>query len=328
VVLFQLGMNVALDTVKPEWRDPEYGHRVKQLRRLHRAEPGRPLVVVLGSSRTQMGFAPSLLGTGTGPTDPLVYNLSQAGCGPLHELLNLHRLLADGVTPDFLLVEVLSPVLAGDGPAEQVLKAERLSLADVRRAEPYCRDSAELWESWAKARALPWYTLRQYLMSHWQGGLLHWSHRHDFMWKKLEPDGWLPYFYDTVSDADRAAKLAEAKAQYAGYFAGEFRVAPLPDRVYRDLLAVCRDRGIRVGFVVMPESPTFRAFYPPAARTAVADYLAGLTRDHGVPVFDARDWLPDGAFADGHHLMRHGAEAFSRRFGTECAGPWLPGEKR
>ncbi|MGL6095103.1 MAG: hypothetical protein ACRC7O_04785, partial [Fimbriiglobus sp.] len=57
VFLFQLGMNVALDTVRPEWRDPAYGHRDKQLRRLHRAEPGRPVVVVLGSSRTQRGFA-------------------------------------------------------------------------------------------------------------------------------------------------------------------------------------------------------------------------------------------------------------------------------
>ena len=24
-----------------------------------------------------------------------------------------------------------------------------------------------------------------------------------------------------------------------------------------------------------------------------------------------------------HHLMRHGAEAFSQRFGTECLQPWL-----
>jgi hypothetical protein len=316
-------MNVALDTVRPEWRDPEYGHRVAQLRRAHQGQPSRPLTVVLGSSRSQMGFGPTHLGTGSGPDDPLVYNLSQAGCGPLQELLNLHRLLADGVTPDYLLVEVLPAVLAARASAEKLLVSERLSLADVRRAAPYCENPRELWEGWARGRLVPWYTLRPYLLSHWQGGWLHWSHRHDFMWKKLEPDGWLPYFYDTVDPGERAEKLAESKRQYAGYFDGEFRVSPLADRSYRDLLALCRDRGIRVALFVMPESPAFRSFYPPGAWDAVEAYLHELAHEFGAPLFVSRDWLPDDAFADGHHLMRHGAVAFSRRFGSDYLTPWV-----
>ena len=49
VLLLQLGMNVAIDTVKPEWRDPEYGHRMKDLREQAAANPSQPVVVVLGS---------------------------------------------------------------------------------------------------------------------------------------------------------------------------------------------------------------------------------------------------------------------------------------
>lgn len=317
------GFNVALDTVAPNLRDPEYGHRVKQLRALHRAEPNRPLVVVLGSSRPQMGLSPALLGLGTGPADPLGYSMAAAGCGPLHELMNLHRLLADGVKPDYLLVEVLSPVLAGDSPAEKLLLPPKQSLADVRRAVPYCRDAGELWHGWLLVRANPFHALRLNLMSHGFGGFLHWQSRQDFLWKQMQPDGWLPYFFPTITDAKRADGTAQARDQYGPYFNG-FRVAELPDRAYRDLIAVCRERDIKLAFFVMPESKVFRGWYPPGVREQVTAYLAGLSADAGVAVFDAHDWYDDEAmFADGHHLMRPGAEAFSRRFGRECVGPWI-----
>lgn len=326
-LLFVLGLNVALDTVAPNLRDPEYGHRLKQLRAQHRAEPGRPLVLVLGSSRPQMGLSPNLLGLGTGPADPLAYSVSMAGCGPLHERLTLQRLLADGVKPDYLLVEVLSPVLAGDSPGEKLLLPYKQSLADVRRAAPYCRDPGELWAGWAKVRANPWYALRLNLMSHVLGGFLHWQSRQDFMWKQMQPDGWLPYFFPTVSDAKRADGVGQAQFQYGPYF-NNFRVAPLPDRAYRDLIATCREQHIKLAFFVMPEGPTFRSWYPPGVRDRITAYLAGLSAEAGGPVFDCHGWYDDEAmFADSHHLMRHGAEAFSQRFGRECVGPWLAGAK-
>ena len=326
-LLFVAGFNVALDTVAPNLRDPEYGHRVKRLRALHRAEPNRALVVVLGSSRPQMGLSPTLLGLGTGPADPIAYNLSMAGCGPLHELINLHRLLADGVKPDYLLVEVLSPVLAGDSPAEKLLLPHKQSLTDIRRAAPYCRDVGELWEGWLRVRANPFHALRLNLMSHGLGGFLYWQSRQDFMWKQMQPDGWLPYFFPTVSDAKRADGYAQARGQYLPYF-GNFRVAELPDRAYRDLIAVCRANGIKLAFFVMPESREFRSWYPPGVRDQVTAYLAGLATEAGVMLFDAHDWYDDETmFADGHHMMRHGAEAFSPRFGRECVGPWLAGAK-
>ena len=97
VVLLQLGLNIVIDTVKPEWRDPEYGHRMKDVRRQATAKPTRPVVVVLGSSRSQMGFNPLAMNLDDGTSNPpIIYNCSQAGCGPVYELLNFQRLLSDG----------------------------------------------------------------------------------------------------------------------------------------------------------------------------------------------------------------------------------------
>lgn len=316
VVLGTLGLNVVLDTVKSEWRDPEYGHRVKELRTL----TARPLVVALGSSRSQMGFSPTHLGLGDGPDAALVYNLSQAGCGPIQELMNLKRLLADGVTPDFVLVEILPPALAGDAPPERLIPPAKLAYADLDRLEPFADDSATLRGNWLRERLAPWHTYRLNLLCHWGvGSWLPWQARQDFLWKQMKPHGWMPYFFAEVSPEKRADGQAKARAQYVPYFA-DYRIAPRPERAYRDLVELCRERGIRVAFYVMPESPVFRSWYPPHVQQAFAEYAATL----GVPVFDASAWLDDELmFADGHHLMRHGAEAFSRRFGAECLAPWL-----
>jgi len=323
--LFTAVLNVALDTVRPEWRDPEYGHRLKRLRSQADVAAGRPVVVALGSSRAQMGFSPSHLGLGDGPDAPIVFNFAVAGGGPVHEVLNLKRLLDNGVRPDCVLVEVLPPVLAGHSPAEKLILPARLGVADLERLAPYTEDRGALYREWAWGRAVPFHTLRLYLMSHVSGGLLHWKSRQDFLWEQMKRDGWMPYFFPEVPAAKREQGIAEVHGQFAAYFPN-YHIAPIPDRAYRDLLELCKTHGIRAAFYVMPESPAFRSWYPPGSRELAMQYLAGLTREYGTPVFDASGWVPDPtAYADAHHLLRHGAEAFSARFGRECVGPWLRG---
>jgi hypothetical protein len=325
VLLAHVGLNVALDTVAPQLRDPEYGHRVKRLAAIDRTRGGRPLVVALGSSRTQMGFSPADLGPGDGPAAPVAYNMGQAGAGPLLQLLNLHRLLAAGVRPTAVLVEVLPPALAKDGPAERALlpHVPRLGSADLGRLAPYCDDPAVLRREWAKVRVAPWHSLRFLLMSHALPGFLPWNRRVDFQWRMLDEHGWSAYPFDPVPDDVRDRGTAAARKSYEETLA-DFRVTPLMDRALRDVIRLCRAEGIRVGLYLLPEGPTFRGWYPPRTRAAVGEYLGGLSREYGVPVFDASDWLPDeGMFADSHHLLKPGARAFSRRFGAECLRPWL-----
>ena len=89
---------MAVETRRPEWRDPEFHHRLKRLVKLARWEReqghARPLVVILGGSRPQMGLSPEHLGLGAGPTDPLVFSLTQSGTVPVGVRVNLARTLA------------------------------------------------------------------------------------------------------------------------------------------------------------------------------------------------------------------------------------------
>jgi hypothetical protein len=167
-----------------------------------------------------------------------------------------------------------------------------------------------------------WYSLRLILLSHALSAALPRDSRQDFRWKAMDANGWLPYPYDAVAAGDRQKGLARSRAEYAATLA-RFRLTPGPDRALRDLVAEAHSRGIRVAFYLMPESPTFRSWYPPAARTAINDYLATLSHECGVSVFDATDWLGEDAFCDGHHLLKSGAAAFGERFGRECLAPWI-----
>ena len=69
----------------------------------------------------------------------------------------------------------------------------------------------------------------------------------------------------------------------------------------------------------------FRSWYPPAVRSEIDAYLAGLSREYAVPVIDAHAWVGDGVFADGHHLLPAGADAFTERFGRDALQPLLEG---
>lgn len=324
LLLSHLGMAVLVETAKPEWRDPEYGHRLAQIRTLTRAHPSRPLMLAVGSSRTQMGVSPADMALPDEPGSPVVYNFGQAGAGPLQILLTTRRLLDDGVRPAFLLVEILPAGLIADGPAEQQLRtwAHRLEAADLRRLGPYCDNPAILRRQWAENRANSWYTLRLTLMSHWRPSWLPWQQRQLFLWESLDPNGWMPYPYATVTDDERTRGLERVRKQYHETLT-HFRIGAMADRALRDLIALSRERGIRMAFYLMPEGPAFQGWYPPDVRLMVAAYFAGLSRETGVPVFDASAGFGEEEFADGHHILRAGAARYSRRLADEYLRGWV-----
>ena len=328
VLLALVGMALAVETIRPQWRDPEYGHRMKELSRTVRLErrlgTARPLVVLVGSSRSQLGFSPLHLGLGDGPGRPLVYNLSHTGYGSVGELLLTHRLFDNDLTPDALIVEVLPPRLTEDHVPGFLFPPERLGYRDLDRLAPYLDDPARMRKDWAQSRVTTWHALRFLLLNHWGAGRwLPTRLRQEFVWESIRSGGWLQYEPPPLPPEQRAAAMARARGDFAGAFE-RFRVEPLQDRAYRDLLAACRGRGVRVAFLLMPESPTFRAWYPPGALAEVRAYLAKLAGEHGCAVFDASEWFADEElFADGHHLLGPGARAFSKRLGAEYLGPWL-----
>src|SRR5260370_14895237 len=90
---FQVALIIVTDNLLPELRDPEYGHKLSRLRQRLAVEPGRELIVILGSSRAGYGFRPEAvqgLRTANGAC-PIVFDFRLAGAGPIFDLRLLHR---------------------------------------------------------------------------------------------------------------------------------------------------------------------------------------------------------------------------------------------
>lgn len=332
VVLSQLGLTLVVESVRPQWRDPEFFHRRKNLLAMAhwsaRYTPGRPVVVVIGSSRPQVGLSPTHLGFGNEPGEPVVFNCSQSGARPVFERLNLGRVLDTGLTPDFVLIEVIPALLGDHGPVDEQVIISRFGRKDMTRLAPYLTDPNGMWRKWLAAWVAPWFTLRHELLLHADRGDLSLPEtRTDFLWREMRSTGWGPFYPVEWTAERRAQHTAGARKGYAAVL-GSFRPSPVAVGAYRDMLAECRDRGIRAAVLVMPESPEFRSWYAPETRVKVRECLAGLSAEFGVPVFDTSAWVDDeAAFMDGHHLLGPAAERFSERLGRECIGPWVRGAR-
>src|SRR6266850_6378448 len=106
----QMLFNIVADMRHPELYDPEYGVRLGLLRARQAETPDRPLLLLIGSSRTVMSFRPEILGAlRTGDGAPvLAFNFSHLAAGPLMNLLAYDRLRREGIRPKWLVVEVMA----------------------------------------------------------------------------------------------------------------------------------------------------------------------------------------------------------------------------
>src|SRR5262249_17947355 len=118
------------------------------------------------------------------------------------------------------------------------------------------------------------------------------------------------------SPSERRRLTDDARRRYF-HSLQHFRIAADADRALRELLDLCRRRHIPVVLFLMPESSEFRGWYAAPTLRRLSDYLTALRRDFGAPLLDARLWLRDDDFSDGHHLLQHGAAVFTRRFIAE-----------
>ncbi len=308
---------VSLETTRPEWREPEFGHRLPLLQ-----HEQRPLVFVIGTSRTQNAIAPSAMLFPDEPGSPRVFNFGQSAATPLKELLTLLRLLDAGMKPAAIIVDLFPPALAVNGTDANELRdrAARLSATDIRHVTAQGVNASGLWTRWLSARVAPWHVQRQVLMSHWAAKWQPWQQRIDFQWTSLDADGFQPI---TEVDAERRATLtAIAHREWADAFIG-FRPGDSSVRAVRELVAVCRAKGIPVAFLVPPISPAFRAAFAPGVLARAEAYLFALSAELGVPVFPALLDVTEDEFMDGHHMLKHGAERYSRWLADTHLKPWL-----
>jgi hypothetical protein len=309
-------------------RDPVYSDKERKLSRVERAlPPGSPVVVFVGTSRAGNGFdagrAQAVLTESLGrPTG--AFNFGTPASGPVTHLLHLKRLLADGHRPALLLLEIHAPVLADlpDGPLEgRFADGTVFGWDELDFLESYGCSTARLRAKREEVLVKPWYALRFQLVGRLAPTSLPYYLRHDWS-RGPDPNGWNAMLFNDLDEHERQVGIQRAEREYRHILRG-MRLGDGPVRALRDALALAREHGVPVMLVRMPEGTTFRALYPAAVEALVDRFVTDLAAEFGCRVADCRLWMPDEAFADGHHLLRTPAGAFSERLAREVLRPAL-----
>jgi hypothetical protein len=314
----QGGLALTLERWRPELRDPEYGTKLRLLSDLRREHPDRPVALVLGGSQVLNGLCPELLPEYRTPLGrPIVFNFGLTQHSPLPELMRLRGLLARGMRPRWVFIEVMPSFLTPEWPAEGLVHAEQLSWSDLALLRPYADDLGQLYGAWLRARVVPWFSWRFLLLNRY---LPAWAPPENQVdtWRIVSRYGWLAIH--PLAPADRTRVLEVVLDQHLALL-DKARVTAVPDRALREILVLCRREGIAAALLVMPEHSRLRRLSPPVVREYLDNYLRGLSRDYRVPLIDARAWAPDEVFRDGLHLLPQGAVLFTERFGREVLEP-------
>ncbi len=312
-----VGLLLVLDYGPPRLRDPEYGRRLDRVRARTADHPGRPLVLAIGSSRTAMGLRPDVLADQT--SGPLVLNFALAGSGPVMELMAFRRALADGVRPAAVLVEYWPAFLREDGPYREDARIVTTRLRPVDRplVREFFRDPAATEKAMRDQRLNPWYGHRQSLVNQVAPGWLPLSQRSEAMWERIDAWGWLPGREGATPEEHRKG-IAATAGYYVPLFA-HYEVSEVADRALRQLVAECRDHGIPVALLYLPESAVFRSFMPPAAVRLADEHLRRVVAELKLPLIDGRGWVPDDDLPDGFHMTRSAAAKFTRKLAPAVA---------
>jgi uncharacterized protein DUF1574 len=319
-VALHVGVHTHLERRHPEAYDPEFAARLAVLRDRIAETPDRPLLLVVGSSRLVTDFLPERLPPLQGEAgDVLAFNFSHTGAGPLINLMEVRRLLREGVKPRWLVVEVLPSMLniSGRSTAASLAVADDLPLL--------CRHMPS-WKAYGRylgVRLVP--STRHYLAA---------LQEHGPAWAfaasgdELPDLGPLGGSTPLKAEATRDNIARCTAAVRAQYYPGlqDFRVTDVADQSLRELITLCREEQVAVVLVLTPESSEFRGWYPETTWQVVQDYCARLSRQYAVPVIDARTWLPDEDFLDAHHALPRGAETFTLRLGREVLQPLIRGD--
>ena len=307
-------VSIVVDQSATGVRDPEFQFLHDRLRDRIAERPRQPVAVFVGSSRVAQGFDAS---RAAGSNDAVMFNFGIPGAGPFLESIAVDRLRDAGVRPDIMFLEVMSPFFNAAGPRSLdhiLLDSARLSVGEAAELTTYGnRSKSGPLRRWAYARALPMHRHQAELRDRLGLGL---DNDESSPILPCDQFGFRPR---VRSPEECRAMTATAHEAYDAFY-GEFQMDSQP---WARLVATIRcswANGIHVVCVLMPEGSEFR-------RADLADGASELIRrlrdEVMVPVIDARDWLPDAAFADQHHLLPASTGEFAERFRIEAFEPAL-----
>jgi hypothetical protein len=319
-VAAQLALTLVLERCRPDVNDPEFEIRAALLERAHQAEPERPLLLTIGSSRFVTNFRPEWMPeliTSAGEK-PLAFNFAHYGAGPFVNLVQVNRLLSSGVRPRWLVLEILPSFLSYEGTSFVTTIA---ATRDLRHLHPYL-DRGKLYGRWLRARVLPCCKYRAELC--------------DLVLPALAPDvppimrfhslgGFPEDNPDAETDPALAAqRTAQSRMQYFEPLQ-QFHISHEGDEAVRQTVAAAQRADVQVVLMINPESSEFRSWYAADADILLGAYCRDLSATYGVPVVDARAWLPDREFMDGHHLFGAAAKRFTTHFARDVLQPLVDG---
>ncbi|MFO0802780.1 MAG: DUF1574 family protein [Gemmataceae bacterium] len=325
----QFGLGWAVHTEHNPLRDPIYFDKLALLKKhpAFFAPPGgrSSTVLFLGSSRTLNAVnarAASVQFTDAFGEPVEAFNFGQAGAGPITNAVYLRRLVKEGVKPDFAVIEIHPTFLAGqrpDPPETKWLLPIRLRPDELPVVRAMGFPAAEPAVHGPRGFLAPLYEYRFLTLDRYAPWFLMSNQRlngghecDDFGFTRLQ---------EQVNPADKPALLAIAKGQYASYFDG-YRPNGCGVNGLRDTIEVCQANGIRPALAMMPESPTWLAWYDAEGLKELKRLADRLGEEYGVPVFDGRTWVPDELTVDGHHVAGPGADMFTKRIVSDVS-KWM-----
>jgi hypothetical protein len=336
-VAFQVGLSVVIEIGMPEVHDPLYGYRLRVVQKALHTEAAKPrTVIMLGTSRTLLGFLPRVAEkTWRGSADrPLAaFNFGVTGAGAVTELLMWRRLRQDGVRPDMVIVEVMPPLLCSQIYSDELgairWPAARLRRPDLALVKRYAGSNRpSLRREWLMNLALPCYSQRASLTGLVAPYLAPTGYSFDNAWNVDQFGG--PKFLITPARDRRPQYIQTARQSYSRFLNG-FRLGGPECEALRELIASCRKEGIPAALVLMPEGPAFRSWYSADALRDIHEWITQLGRENAAPVIDAREWMTEDDFSDSNHLLPDAAARFTDRLGREYILPLLrrlPDEKK
>lgn len=329
----QVGFLAVVEKWDPALVDAEYGTRLEYFRTLRRQYPRRKSIAVLGSSRIGNGFDSDYATARSCIEDnqdsPIVANMSMTGGTSVWQYLALRRLIDHGLKPDAVIIELFPMTLVSDQQffADTYhFPTHRLRWRDVRSLSAIIpgQASRHAWEWVANNAVFPWHAHRFSLIGlfapSWQVDQLA-DNSQPGVWRRIiSPTGWIPFGVEQPTPEQRRQAEEVARKTYAAHGTAS-GISTRVGATYEAMFSCCREHGIEVkAAVMMPESEMFRGLYGPALLREVRRFAESITQDHGIPVVDAREWIPAEQFWDGHHLLAAGARAFTDRFCTETLG--------
>jgi len=321
VIALQVVLNVYVETTHPEVYDPEYRDRLVLLRKRVQEYPDRPLLLFVGSSRMMTGVAPEFLPplASVDGEHPLPFNAIHTGAGPVHNLLMVQRLLRERFEPKWIVLEVVPFLL----PAGQHSTLAKLALADDLPTLRQYVPKAKLYGWYAAERSTAIVNHRQAFLRCLAPGLPLQDSAWDCM--PMEPLGGKTW---TEPNPDRAEIVRRTAAVRANYYSNlqHFQIRDSSRQAMREVLELCRHKNIQVALLITPESSEFRSWYSPEAKQATNTFCQELGKEFSTPIIDAREWLSDDCFSDGHHVLPEGAKKLTTRIGTDVLQPLLRGE--